>query len=480
MPSLTRDWYNFRRPDVRTHYGGVTEVNTNPSRGMWSSRAGFILAAAGSAVGLGNIWGFPTQVGQGGGAGFVVIYLACVFLICAPIMAGEIALGRRARLSPVGSFAALAPGRRWWLVGALGVLAGVGILSFYSVIAGWAVAYVWFAATGAVSGTPDDIGRFFSEFTGNGLVSAALALFVIGTTAAVLLGGVRTGIERVTKALMPILVLLLIALALRAVTLPGAGAGLTYYLSPDLSALADIGVFTAALGQAFFSLSLGMGCILTYGSYFSRQDGIASAALWIVALDTSIALLAGFIIFPVGFSIAGFDPTTSGPGLIFTVLPRLFAEFPGGQLFGGAFFLLLSVAALTSTISLLEVPVSHCVDALGWTRTKAVAAVAGAVSVLAIPSALGNGAVGALTSLPGLGMGFLDLMVNVWNEFALPIGGCLTAIFIGRVWGARLALDELRAEGAWFPAPEAWTFLIRWVCPVAIASVLLAFLWSLL
>ena len=449
-------------------------MSPTPSRGMWSSRAGFILAAAGSAVGLGNVWGFPTQVGQGGGATFVVIYLACIFLICAPIMAGEIALGRRTRLSPVGAFAALAPGRRWWLLGGLGVLAGVGILSFYSVIAGWAVAYVWFAATGAVSGSPDDIGRFFTEFTGNGFVSAGLAILVIGITAAVLLGGVRIGIERVTKALMPLLILLLLALALRAVTLPDAGAGLAYYLSPDWSRLADVGVFTSALGQAFFSLSLGMGCILTYGSYFGREDSIAGSALWIVALDTSIALLAGFIIFPVGFSIAGFDPTASGPGLIFTVLPRLFAEMPGGHLFGGAFFLMLSVAALTSTISLLEVPVSHCVDALGWSREKAVAAVAGAVSVLAIPSALGNGAVGVFTSVPGFGIGFLDLMVSVWNEFALPVGGCLTAIFIGRIWGVDRALEELRAEGAWFPVPALWTFLIRWVCPAAIALVLFA------
>ena len=455
-------------------------MSTTPARGMWSSRAGFILAAAGSAVGLGNIWGFPTQVGQGGGAAFVVVYLACIFLICAPIMAGEIALGRRTRLSPVGSFAALAPGSRWWLVGGLGVLAGVGILSFYSVIAGWAVAYVWFSATGAVTGSPDDIGRFFAEFTGNGVVSATLAVCVIGATAAVLLGGVRTGIERVTKALMPLLALLLIALAVKAVTLPGAGTGLAYYLRPDLTRLADIDVFTSALGQAFFSLSLGMGCILTYGSYFSRRDGIAAAALWIVALDTSIALLAGFIIFPVGFSIAGFDPTTSGPGLIFTVLPRLFAELPGGQLFGGAFFLLLSVAALTSTISLLEVPVSHCVDALGWSRTKAVGAVTVAVSVLAIPSALGNGAVAVFTSVPGFGIGFLDLMVNAWNEFALPVGGCLTAIFIGRIWGVDHAIEELRAEGAWFPAPHLWIFLIRWICPAAIASILIATLASML
>lgn len=454
-------------------------MSPTSSRGMWSSRAGFILAAAGSAVGLGNIWGFPTQVGQGGGATFVVIYLACIFLICAPIMAGEIAIGRRTGLSPVGAFSALAPGRRWWLLGALGVLAGVGILSFYSVIAGWAVAYIWFTATGAVSGSPDDIGRFFAEFTGSGLISAGLAMVVIGITAGVLLGGVSAGIERVTKALMPLLVLLLIGLAVRAITLPGAGEGLAYYLRPDLSRLADVGVFTSALGQAFFSLSLGMGCILTYGSYLSRQDGIAASALWIVALDTSIALLAGFIIFPVGFSIAGFDPTASGPGLIFTVLPRLFAEMPGGHLFGGTFFLLLSVAALTSTISLLEVPVSHCVDALGWTRQKAVAAVAGAISVLAIPSALGNGAVGVFTSLPGLGIGFLDLMVTVWNEVALPVGGLLTAIFVGRIWGVDRALEELRAEGRWMPVPELWSFLLRWVCPAAIAMILVAALAAL-
>ena len=169
-------------------------MSPTSSRGMWSSRAGFILAAAGSAVGLGNVWGFPTQVGQGGGATFVVIYLACIFLICAPIMAGEIAIGRRTGLSPVKAFDALAPGRRWWLLGALGVLAGVGILSFYSVIAGWAVAYVWFTATGAVGGSPDELGRFFGEFTGNGVVSAGLAMVVIGVTAGVLLGGVSTGI----------------------------------------------------------------------------------------------------------------------------------------------------------------------------------------------------------------------------------------------------------------------------------------------
>ena len=449
-------------------------MSNSPARGTWGSRAGFILAAAGSAVGLGNIWGFPTQVGQGGGAAFVLVYLACVFLICFPIMVGELAIGRRAQQSPVGSFLAIRPGTPWWLVGALGVLTGAGILSFYSVIAGWTVAYVWFTFTGTVTGTPDAIGAFFGAFTANGFASIILTLGVLLTTAGVLLGGVRAGIERVTKAMMPALIALLIILALRALTLPGASAGLSYYLSPDLSRVFDIGVLNAALGQAFFSLSLGMGAMITYGSYLSRQDGIAGSAVWVVLLDTSIALLAGFIIFPAGFSIDGFDPSTSGPGLIFTVLPRLFATLPGGHFFGGAFFLLLTMAALTSTISLLEVPVSHFVDSNGWSRPKAVGVVTGGVFVLAVPSALGNGAVAGLTSLPGVGLDFLTLMATLWNNFALPIGGLLTAIFIGHVWRVDGALEELLSNHAWFPATGLWSFLIRWICPLAIASIILA------
>ena len=442
------------------------------TRGTWGTRAGFILAAAGSAVGLGNIWGFPTRVGQGGGAAFVLVYLFCIALICFPIMVAEIAIGRRAQQSPVRSFALLHPGTRWWLVGVLGVLAGVGILSFYSVIAGWTVAYAWFTLTGQVSGDPETVGAFFADFTSSAAVSVGLSFLILATTAAVLLGGVRSGIERVTKALMPALIALLVLLAGRALTLPGAAEGLSYYLSPDLSSLLDASVFNSALGQAFFSLSLGMGAILTYGSYLDKQAGIATAALWVVALDTMIALLAGFIIFPSGFSIPGFDPSSGGPGLIFTVLPRLFATLPGGQLFGGAFFLLLTMAALTSTISLLEVPVAHCVDAHGWTRRRAVLTVTLGVFVLAVPSALGNGAVPVLTSLPGIGMDFLTLMATVWNDFALPIGGFLTALFVGWAWRVDGAIEELRLNNAWFPYPHVWAFLIRWICPIGIGIVI--------
>ena len=437
-------------------------------RGAWGSRLGFILAAAGSAVGLGNIWGFPTQVGQGGGAVFVLVYLVCVSFICFPIMIAELAIGRRAQKDPVGAFAVIKPGSPWWAVGALGVMAGVGILSFYSVIAGWTIAYIWFTGTGAVHGSQEAIGTFFSDFTANGPATILLTLVVLATTAAAIIGGVREGIERVTKALMPLLFLLLVVLAIRAVTLPGASAGLEYYLRPDFSRLFDVRVLSAALGQAFFSLSLGMGAMITYGSYLSKREGIAGAAAWVVCLDTAVALLAGFIIFPSGFSIEGFDPSASGPGLIFAVLPRLFATLPGGHLFGAAFFIMLFMAALTSTVSLLEVPVAYLIDSHRWTRRRAVLAVTAITFALSIPSALGNGAVALFGRLPGIGMDFLSLMATIWNNFALPIGGLFIAIFVGWIWRIDGALEELLAGQAWFPAARAWGFLIRFVCPVAI------------
>ena len=449
-------------------------------RGAWGSRLGFILAAAGSAVGLGNIWGFPTQVGQGGGGAFVVLYLACVFLICAPIILAEIAIGRRAQKDPVSAFEVIRPGSGWWLTGLLGVMAGVGILSFYSVIAGWTIAYVWFTATGAVHGSSQEIGAFFGSFVANAPLNLGLTLVVLLVTATVIMGGVRAGIERATKIMMPALFALLILLAIRAVTLEGAEVGLAYYLKPDFDKIWDIAVLNAALGQAFFSLSLGMGAMITYGSYLTRREHLAVSAMWVVILDTCVALLAGFIVFPSGFSIPGFDPSAGGPGLIFTVLPRLFDTLPGGHLFGAAFFLLLMVAALTSTISLLEVPVAHLIDAHGWTRRNAVMVITGLTAVLAIPSALSNGASPFFSSLPGVGMSFLDLMATVWNEFALPIGGFLIAIFVGWVWRADNAVAEIRAEGAPFPGAALWSGLVKYVCPIAILLIIVFTFRSLL
>lgn len=445
---------------------------TNGSRGSWGSRAGFILAAAGSAVGLGNIWGFPMQVGRGGGAIFVLLYLACVFLICFPIMIAELALGRSSGRDPIGAFAVTKPNTPWWVVGALGVVAGVGILSFYAVIAGWTLGYIWFTATGAVSGTPAEIGTFFGTFVADGNKNVLLSLAVLVITAGILLGGVRQGIERASKVMMPALLILMVLLAVRALTLPGASEGLAYYLKPDFSEISNVQVLNAALGQAFFSLSLGMGAMITYGSYLSKQTNAVTSAGWVAGLDTTVALLAGFIIFPAGFSIMGFDPSSSGPGLIFAVLPQLFATMPGGQLFGSAFFVLLGLAALTSTISLLEVPTAALVDR-GWNRRKAVLMLTVLITALAVPSVLSQGAVGGLTRVPGVEMDFLTLMATVWNNWALPIGGFLIAIFVGWVWGAKNAVAELSAEGAHFPFASAWVFLIRYVCPLAILFVII-------
>jgi neurotransmitter:Na+ symporter, NSS family len=454
-------------------------MQTTADRGAWGSRLGFILAAAGSAVGLGNIWGFPTQVGRGGGAAFVLMYLVCVFFICAPIMIAELAVGRHAQKDPVTSFRVIRPGSRWWIVGMLGVLAGVGILSFYSVIAGWTIGYIWIAATGA-AGTGDATAAYFGSFVSNPALVLGLTLVVLGVTAMVNLGGVRGGIERVTKVLMPLLLLLLVGLAVRSVTLPGAGEGLAYYMRPNLSAAMDINVLNAALGQAFFSLSLGMGAMITYGSYLGRDSNVPQAAAWVVVLDTMVALLAGFVIFPAGFSIAGFDPSSGGPGLIFTVLPRLFDSLPGGHLFGALFFILLTVAAITSTISLLEVPVSHLIDGRGWTRRKAVWTITGFTAALAIPSALANGAVPFFSSMPGVGMSFLDLMATIWNEMALPVGGFFLALFVGHVWRADSAIKEMEIGGGKMPFASLWAFLVRWICPLAILLIIVFKIRSLL
>ena len=452
----------------------------SPERGMWGSRMGFIFAAAGSAVGLGNIWGFPTQVGQGGGAVFVLVYLFCVFFVCAPIFIAELILGRRTQKGAVGAFAALAPKTKWWMVGALGVMCGVGILSFYAVIAGWTVAYIYFTAVSGLGSSADEVSAFFGTFTASGPLTVGLTLGFLLVTAACILGGVRAGIERVTKTLMPLLIVLLLILAARALTLPGAAEGLKYYLRPDFSRIFDVNVLTAALGQAFFSLSLGMGALIVYGSYLNPKDNLGVAALWVILLDTAIALLAGFIIFPTGFSIEGFDPSTGGPGLIFTVLPQLFATLPGGALFGSAFFVLLAMAALTSTISLLEVPVAHCIDEYEWTRKKAVVVLIGVTFTLSIPSALGNGAVASLSNFSAaLGGNFLGLMAIVWNNYALPIGGFLISIFVAYRFGLPKAIEELTAENAWFPSTGLWGFLIRTVSPAAILLIFLSAIWPL-
>ncbi len=455
------------------------ETTTGAPRDIWGSKLAFILAAAGSAIGLGNIWGFPTVAGQNGGAAFLAIYLLCVALVGAPVMLAELILGRRTQRNPVGAFRALVPGSAWVVVGGLGVLTGVMILSFYTVIAGWTLAYVVKTATGAF--TPGaDTAAIFGGVAGSPVAAIGWHLVFMVLTVLVVLGGVRDGIERWTKILMPMLFALLVLLAIRAVTLSGAGAGLDFYLKPDFGVVTGATVL-AAMGQAFFSLSLGMGAMITYGSYVSKRDDLVSSALWVVGFDTLIACLAGLVIFPTLFH-AGLDPGTGGPGMVFVVLPSLLGTIPpapwGGIVFGLMFFLLLAIAALTSSVSLLEVVVSWMTDERGATRRRAALVLGGVAFVVGIPSALANGAVGWLTALPGVGVDFLTFLFTLFGQYSLVVGALFISLFVGWAWGVKNAGEEVRVNDGRFPLGGIWTFLIRYLCPVAIVILLVYLVWQ--
>lgn len=453
------------------------EPNTgNLRRETWGSRTAFVLAAAGSAIGLGNIWRFPYLTGQNGGAAFVFIYLLIVLLIGLPVMMAEVSLGRRTRRNPVGAFERAAPNSAWRNVGVLGVITGFAILSYYSVVAGWTLAYTLKAVTGAFTHLtdPEKTGRLFGHFVGDSQSVLTYHALFMALTVAVVMGGVRRGIERWTFILMPILFLMLILLVLRAVTLEGAGQGIAFYLKPDFSKVTTA-TFLAALGQAFFSLSLGMGAMITYGSYLSQSEDVVVATAAVSFFDTVIALLAGLVIFPALFSIGGAEPT-AGPKLVFVVLPAIFQRIPFGGLFGGVFFLLLAVAALTSAISLLEVCVAYMTDEKGWTRHKACFLAGGVAFILGIPAALSTGASTFLSSIPLLQMGFLDLMDMLFGNVALTVGGFLLCVFVGWHWSPEEALAAAMEGSAYPSLGRPWLLLIRYLCPLAIGTILLQLL----
>jgi len=437
----------------------------NPGRGTWGSRAGFVLAAAGSAIGLGNIWRYPYVTGENGGAAFVLLYVGCVLLIGLPVLIAELSLGRHTTLNPVGAFKKLSGSRAWPLVGYLGVVTGAGILSFYLVVAGWTL--------GFIVRTIIPSSESFGQFTANPIEEMVYFLAFLGLTLYVVLGGVEKGIERWSKMLMPVLLIILVALIMYNLTLDGAMKGVEFYLSPDFSKIQG-STFLAALGQAFFSLSLGMGTMITYGSYLSKKENIALAGTAVALFDTLIAFLAGLMIFPALFSV-GIAPT-QGPSLVFEVLPRIFEGMPGGTILGLFFFILLAIAALTSTVSLLEVPVAFLVDEKKWTRKKAVWIVSGLVFLLGIPSALSQGSVDFFSSINILGQAdFLSLMSFIFSDLSLPLGGLFICIFVAWIWGASKAFEEIKLGAG--PRTIAllglWQFLIKYICPVIIAVVLL-------
>ncbi len=437
-------------------------------RGQWNSKIGFIMAAAGSAIGLGNIWRFPYVVGENGGGAFVFFYVLFVILIGLPYMFAELSLGRATQKNPVGAIETIRPKSFWRLAGFLGVITGVGILSFYSVIAGWTVAYIYKMLIGNVG----DFTAFVADPGGEILL---FALFVLITTL-IVQRGVSEGIEKWSKILMPVFFILLLALVIYSLTLDGASKGLEFYLKPDFSKITGR-TLLAALGQAFFSLSLGMGTMITYGSYLSKNDNLVTSSVSVAVFDTLIALFAGLIIFPALFAM-GEDPA-AGPALVFVILPKLFLQMPGGLIVGALFFVLLSVAALTSTISLLEVPVSYMIDDHKVDRKKIVWAVAGFTLLLGIPSALSQGANDFFTNF-GLipasytGPDFLSQMSFLFGDIALAVGAISLSLFVGWVWGVDKAADEIEQGAPFFKKTRwIWSFIVRYVIPVVIFLVLL-------
>lgn len=440
-------------------------------RGQWSSKLGFVLAAAGSAIGLGNIWRFPYVTGESGGAAFVIIYLLCILLICLPYLFAELTIGRYSKKNPVGAIKAIKAGTPWTLVGGLCVLTGIAILSYYGVIAGWAFGYIF----KGVLNPATEFGAYIATPT---IVIPLFALFML-LTILVVYGGVEHGIERWAKVLMPILLVLMLVIIVRSVTLPGAGAGLEFYLKPDFSKVTGE-VMLAALGQAFFSLSLGMGAMITYGSYLPKKENILAAGGYVAIFDTSIAILAGFMIFPAVFAF-GKDPS-SGPALIFVVLPEIFDAMPLGVLMSVLFFILLSIAALTSTVSLLEVVVAYFVDEKNWPRKRSVWIVGLITFLIGLPAALSAGAVQGLTDMTWLvgedgflgSTDFLSIMDSIWGNISLAFGALLISIFVGWVWGTKQAADEMREGSNLSPGMQkVWSFFIKYVCPIFIFFVLL-------
>ncbi|WP_318516138.1 sodium-dependent transporter [Photobacterium leiognathi] len=437
--------------------------STSPSRGNWSSKIGFVMAAAGSAVGLGNIWKFPYTAGENGGGAFVAIYLLFVIFIGFSVMLTEFAVGRKTGLSAVGAFKTT--DRRWTFVGIMGVLSGLLIMGFYPVVGGWAIAYIYKISTGLLS-QPTAIGDSFSGFIADPMQPLFWMGLYLLLNIFVVIRGVSGGIEKAGKILMPLLFIILIIVSVKGLTLPGAMAGLEFLFKPDFSKI-DSSVVLAALGQAFFSLSLGMGCMLTYGSYLRKKENLVQTTAMVTAMDTGVALLAGIAMFPAMFAFS-MEPS-AGPGLVFVVVPQLFAEMGGiGFILALLFFIGLSVAALTSSVSLLEVVVAYLIDEKGFSRVTAVISASIVMALLCILASLSIGGLG-----PKLfDTGAFDIFDLLTDKIFLAVGGMLVCLFAG--W--RLERSELKKEitndgKVSFPLFNLWYALIKYIIPVAIAIV---------
>ena len=440
-------------------------------RASFGSKIGAILAAAGSAVGLGNIWRFPYEAGNHGGAAFILIYLACVFIMGMPIMIAEFTVGRRAKASTGRAFGLLANNSKWNFIGMLGVLAGLLILGYYSVVAGWTLEYILTSVTnGFADKKPEDFVAAFQTFSQDSIRPVIWLLAFLFFTHFIVVKGVKDGIEKSAKIMMPVLFILIVVLAICSMTLPNASKGLEFLLKPDFSKV-NADVFLGAMGQAFFSLSLGMGCLSTYASYFGSDTRLGKTALSVGVIDTFVAILAGLIIFPAAFSV-GIQPD-AGPSLIFITLPNVFQQAFGGipflaMVFSLLFYVLLALAALTSTISLHEVVTAYLNERFTISRNRAAMLVTGFCVATGILSSLSLGAWDAKF----FSLSFFDLLDFVTAKLMLPLGGLLVCLFVGWYLKRSVSYEELTNYGlqkaTYFPV---YMFILRYFAPIAITLI---------
>ncbi len=443
------------------------------NRGLFGSKLGVILASAGSAVGLGNIWRFPTEVGNNGGAAFILIYLVFVFLIAMPVMIAEFVIGRSSKANTVGAYRTLAPGKPWIVAGFLGVVAGILVLSFYSVVAGWTLHYTVDSLALRLVGH-HDYQEVFSTFVANPWKPLVYQFLFLIVTHVVVARGIESGIERVSKVLMPVLLVIIVALVGYSLTMPGAAEGIRFLIRPDFSKV-TASVVLSAIGQAFFSLSVGIGCLATYASYFSDDTRLVSSAFSVCVIDSVVAILSGFIIFPAVFSVAGVEPN-AGPGLVYITLPHVFESaflnmHVAGYLFSGMFYVLLLLAALTSTISMHEIATAFIRENYHLSRRRATIVVTVVCMLLGAACSL---SFGIWREVKVMGMGFFDLFDFLTAKFLMPLGGILITTFVGWYLRRRLVVTQLTNWGTVrVRCLHLLLILIRWVAPIGVAIVFL-------
>ncbi len=452
---------------------------SNAKRSSFTGKIGFVLAAAGSAVGLGNIWRFPYLAAKYGGGIFLLVYLLLAVTFGFALMCAEIAIGRKTGQSAINAYGVL--NKKWTFVGVLGAIVPMIILPYYSVIGGWVTKYAWEFVTGGAAATaaayPTADGgtqSFFDVFiTDHSVETIGWFLLYIGMTALVVLLGVEKGIEKVSKVMMPVLIVLTLFVAGYTLTMDGAIDGLMYYITPDFSNF-SVQTVLAAMGQLFYSMSLAMGIMITYGSYMKKDVSISSAVSQIEIFDTGVAFLAGLMIIPGVFAFSGGDPEAlgKGPGLMFVTLPKVFESFGSmGTVVGALFFVLVLLAALTSSISLMETVVSILRDKLGWSRAFTCGVVLVGCVVLGLPSCLGYGEWSAVTIF---GMASLDFFDFISNSVLMPIVAFLTCIVVGYVVKPKTITDEIELGGVKFGRKKLFNVMIKYICPIFIVLILVS------